>query len=95
MFKFIFGLAGLLVVLAIVASLAKTQLGSIAQIGKPASPGLAAPGGAGSPGPAPPDGADAATPGAQQQIQGIQQSVRERTAEALQEGMQRNQRDLP
>jgi hypothetical protein len=39
--------------------------------------------------------AGAEMPTAQQQIQGVQQSVRDRTADALQQGVQRNQRAQP
>lgn len=39
--------------------------------------------------------AGAEMPSAQQQIQGVQQSVRDRTADALQQGVQRNQRAQP
>ena len=39
--------------------------------------------------------AGAEMPTAQQQIQGVQQSVRDRTAAALQQGVQRNQRAQP
>ena len=39
--------------------------------------------------------AGAEVPTAQQQIQGVQQSVRDRTADALQQGMQRSQRAQP
>ena len=112
MLRVIFGFLGLLVVLAIVSSLAKTQLGAIGQIGQtttrvqspPGSEGSAAGGSAGSMagravGGARLDGfaatAGAEMPTAQQQIQGVQQSVRDRTAEALQQGMQRNQRSQP
>jgi len=112
MLKVIFGFLGLLVVLAIVSSLAKTQLGAIGQIGQTTtrvlgptgSDGSAASGSAGSMagravGGARLDGfaatAGAEMPTAQQQIQGVQQSVRDRTADALQQGVQRNQRAQP
>ena len=112
MLRVIFGFLGLLVVLAIVSSLAKTQLGAIGQIGQtttrmsspPGSDGSAADGSAGSMagravGGARLDGfaatAGAEMPTAQQQIQGVQQSVRDRTADALQQGVQRNQRAQP
>lgn len=112
MLKVIFGFLGLLVVLAIVSSLAKTQLGAIGQIGQTTtrvqgaagSGGAAAEGSAGSMagravGGARLDGfaatAGAEMPTAQQQIQGVQQSVRDRTTDALQQGMQRNQRAQP
>jgi len=112
MLKVIFGFLGLLVVLAIVSSLAKTQLGAIGQIGQTTtrvlgptgSDGSAAGGSAGSVagkavGGARLDGfaatAGAEMPTAQQQIQGVQQSVRDRTADALQQGVQRNQRAQP
>ena len=112
MLRVIFGFLGLLVVLAIVSSLAKTQLGAIGQIGQTTT---RAPGTSGSEGSAAGDSAGsmagravggarldgfAATAGAemptaQQQIQGVQQSVRDRTADALQQGVQRNQRAQP
>jgi hypothetical protein len=112
MLKAIFGLVGLLVVLAIVSSLAKTQLGAIGQIGQSTtrvhSPSVSdsatADGGVGSVagravGGARLDGfaatAGAEIPTAQQQIQGVQQSVRSRTIDAVQQGMQRNQRAQP
>ena len=112
MFKAIFGVLGLLIALAIVSSLAKTQLGALGQIGQSTtrvhSPSgndsSAADSNSGSVagravGGARLDGFGAAAgaemPSAQQQIQGVQQSARDRTTEALQEGMQRNQRALP
>lgn len=112
MLRVIFGFLGLLIVLAIVSSLAKTQLGAIGQIGQTttreqspsgsddAVAGGSAGGMAGrAVGGARLDGfsatAGAEMPTAQQQIQGVQQSVRDRTADALQQGMQRNQRAQP
>ena len=108
MLRVIFGFLGLLVVLAIVSSLAKTQLGAIGQIGQtttrmqsaPGSDGAAAGNMAGrAVGGARLDGfaatAGAEVPTAQQQIQGVQQSVRDRTVDALQQGMQRSQRAQP
>jgi hypothetical protein len=112
MFRAIFGVLGLLIALAIVSSLAKTQLGAIGQIGQTTTrvhstsdnDRSAADGNAGSVagravGGARLDGfaatAGAEMPSAQQQIQGVQQSVRDRTADALQQGVQRNQRAQP
>jgi hypothetical protein len=112
MLKVIFGFVGLLLVLAIVGSLAKNQLRAIGQIGQtttrthapPNRDGAVTDGNAGSVagravGGARLDGfaatAGAEIPTAQQQIQGVQQSVRNRTTEALQQGAQRNQRAQP
>lgn len=109
MLKVIFGFLGLLVVLAIVSSLAKTQLGAIGQIGQTATrlPDASAPAGDAGTGSmagravggARLDGfaatAGAEMPTAQQQIQGVQQSVRDRTADALQKGAQARQRATP
>jgi hypothetical protein len=112
MFKIIFGFLGLMVVLAIVSSLAKNQLGAIGQIGQATTrvhgpsgdDGAAGGGSAGSMagravGGARLDGfaatAGAEMPTAQQQIQGVQQSVRDRTSDALQQGVQRSQRAQP
>jgi len=115
MLKAIFGFVGLLLVLAIVGSLAKTQLRALGQIGgatarvhgPSAQDGTAPDGGAG-------DGssmagravgehrldafgatAGAEMPSAQQQIRGVQQSVRDRTVDALKQGAQRDQREQP
>jgi hypothetical protein len=112
MLKAIFGFLGLMIALAIVSSLAKTQLGAIGQIGQTTtrvhSPSSSdsvavdenassvagrAVGGARLDGFAATAGAE--IPSAQQQIQGVQQSVRDRTANALQQGAQRNQRVQP
>lgn len=108
MLKLIFGFLGLLVVLAIVSSLAKTQLGAIGQIGQtttrlPAGADTGdgstgsmagrAVGGARLDGFAATAGAE--MPTAQQQIQGVQQSVRNRTADALQKGAQSRERTTP
>ena len=110
MLKIIFGFLGLLVVLAIVSSLAKTQLGAIGQIGQTTTrvPAAASDdsgaGNAGSMagravGGARLDGvaatAGAEMPTAQQQIRGVQQSVRDRTADALQKGAQSRERATP
>jgi hypothetical protein len=109
MLKAIFGFVGVLIVLAIVGSLGKKQLQAIDQMGQAttrvqsatASDGGGrvgsvagqAVGGARLDGFAATAGAE--VPTAQQQIQGIQQSVRDRTADALQQGVQRNQRARP
>lgn len=110
MLKAIFGFVGLLVALAIVSSLAKTQLGAIGQIGETTtrvhrsatsdsadtsvnSMAGRAVGGARLDGFAATAGAE--EPTVQQQVQGVQQSVRNRTADALQQGVQRNQRAQP
>jgi hypothetical protein len=112
MLKAIFGFLGLLLVLVIVSSLAKTQLGAIGRIGQtttrvqsPSSNNDAAAGDSASSmagravGGARLDGfaatAGAEVPTVQQQIQGVQQSVRDRTVDALQQGVQRNQRAQP
>lgn len=109
MLKVIFGFLGLLVVLAIVSSLAKTQLGAIGQIGQTTTrlPAGADTGDGSSTGSmagravggARLDGfaatAGAEMPTAQQQIQGVQQSVRNRTADALQKGAQSRERATP
>jgi hypothetical protein len=112
MFKAIFGFVGILVVLAVVGSLMKNQLGALGMIGQattrvhgpsPAGTG-ASPGEVGgmagrAVGGARLDGfaatAGAEMPSAQAQIQGVQQSVRDRTAAALQQGVQRSQRAQP
>jgi hypothetical protein len=112
MLKAIFGVVGLLIALAIVSSLAKTQLGALGQIGQTTtrvhgaagSDSTTAEGSVGGTagravGGARLDGfaatAGAEIPTVQQQVQGVQQSVRDRTADALQQGMQRNQRAQP
>lgn len=112
MLKAIFGFVGLLVALAIVSSLTKTQLSAIGQIGQTTTrvhssastdgTTVADPGGSTAGravGEARLDGfaatAGAEIPTVQQQVQGVQQSVRNRTADALQQGMQRNQRAQP
>lgn len=109
MLKAAFGFVGILIVLAIVGSLGKKQLQAIDQMGRTATrvQSANAPDGGGSVGSvagkavggARLDGfaatAGAEMPTAQQQIQGIQQSVRDRTADALQQGVQRNQRAQP
>jgi hypothetical protein len=109
MLKVIFGFGGILVVLAIVASLGKKQLQAINQMGQSTTriPASAADGGSidsmagravgGSrlDGFAATAGAGAELPSAQQQIQGVQQSIRDRTSDALQQGAQRNQRAQP
>ena len=112
MVKVIFGLLGLLIVLAIVSSLAKTQLGAIGQLGQTttravnaqtgtsdsdAGSGVGAAagkavGGARLDGFAATAGVGAAGPDtAQAQIKGLQQSVRDRTNQALQQGANRPQ----
>ncbi|MGL6113213.1 MAG: hypothetical protein ACRC2B_24235 [Rubrivivax sp.] len=112
MFKAIFGVLGLLIALAIVSSLAKTQLSAMGQIGQTTTRVKSPSGSAGTAeddsaasvagravGGARLDGfaatAGAEMPNAQQQIQGVQQSVRDRTADALAQGAQRNQRAQP
>jgi hypothetical protein len=109
MLKAIFGFVGVLIVLAIVGSLGKKQLQAIDQMGQATTrvQSATASDGGGSVGSvagkavggARLDGfaatAGAEVPTAQQQIQGIQQSVRDRTADALQQGVQRNQRAMP
>jgi hypothetical protein len=102
MFKALFGVLGLLIAMAVVSSLAKTQLGAIGQIGQMTTRVLGSSGG---------DGAAAAgrtagevrlggvaaipgsaTPTVPQQAQGMQQSVLEGTREALDQGEQRYKR---
>jgi hypothetical protein len=114
MFKAIFGVLGLLITLAVVSSLAKTQFGAIGQMlggqtttrvhSSSNNSGSSTDSSAGSVtgravGGARLDGfaatAGAEMPSAQQQIQGVQQSVRDRTATSLQQGVQRNQRAQP
>ena len=41
------------------------------------------------------EGTGAEVPSAQQQIQGVQQSIRDRSTDALQQGVQRNRRAQP
>jgi hypothetical protein len=87
MLKAIFGLLGLAVVLAIAGSLAKSQLGAIAQLGQTTArvlgpPGLAATAGA----PMPP---------AQPRAREVQKSVFERQDDALQQSEQRYKRADP
>ncbi len=110
MLKIVFGLVGLVIVLAMVSSLAKTQLGAIGQIGQGAmrwlSPDTATDSAATVGSQAPKavgakrlDGF-AATAGAEmptvpQQAQGVQQSVFERTDSALQQSVQRYKRADP
>jgi hypothetical protein len=110
MLKIVFGMLGLLIVLAIVSSLAKTQLGAIGQLGQTttravnAQTGTAdsgsdagsmagkAVGGARLDGFAATAGVGAAGPDtAQAQIKGLQQSVRDKTNQALQQGANRPQ----
>jgi hypothetical protein len=114
MIRVIFGLLGLVIVLAIVSSLAKTQLGALGQLGQATTRAVNASTGTA-------DGGDSvgsmagkavggarldafgATAGigaegpntAQAQIQGIQQSVRDRTNEALRKGVERSNRAQP
>jgi len=109
MLKAIFGFVGILIVLAIVGSLGKKQLQAIDQMGQATArvPSAASPNGGSSVesvagkavGGARLDAfgatAGAEMPTAQQQIQGIQQSTRDRTTDALQQGVQRNQRAMP
>lgn len=111
MLKAIFGFVGVLIVLAIVGSIGKKQLQAIDQMGRTttrvqASPAADESAGAGSvagkavggarlDGFAATAGIGAEAPSAQAQIQGIQQSVRDRTADALQQGVQRSQRSQP
>lgn len=107
MLKAIFGFVGLLLVLAIVGSIGKKQLQAIDRIAPATTrvPSAAGPDGtiespaARAVGGARLDAfgatAGAEPPTAQGQIQGIQQSVRDRTADALQQGVQRNQRAQP
>ncbi|MEP7281686.1 MAG: hypothetical protein ABI696_06880 [Rubrivivax sp.] len=113
MLKVIFGALGLLIVLAIVGSLAKNQLGAPGQLGQTATRAADATAGTsdssstGSMAGKAVGGArlDAfgATAGigaegpdtAQAQIKGIQQSVRDRTNNALQQGTERNSRAQP
>lgn len=109
MLKAIFGLLGLAVVLAIVSSLAKTQLGAIGQIGQttarvlsPVGSDRAAAGGsmAGrTVGGARPDGfpatAGAPKPTAQSPARAAQKSVFERQDDALQQSEQRYKRADP
>jgi hypothetical protein len=112
MFRAIFGVLGLLIVLAIVGSLAKNQLAALGQIGssrtaKSQTPGaepgrdtaaagdaaMKAVGGArlqAFP------GANAAEPlDAQAQIKGIQNDMRDRANQALQQGVERSNRAQP
>ena len=112
MFKAIFGILGLLITLAVVSSLGKTQLAAIGQLGQTTtrvhspsgSADAAAQGSAGSMagravGGARLDGfaatAGAEMPTAQQQIQGVQKSVVERTNNAWQQSEQRYKRADP
>lgn len=109
MLKVIFGFLGLLIALAVVASLMKTQLGALGQLGKsttrvhsstPAADSGStgsmagkAVGGARLDGFAATAGAD--MPSAQAQIQGVQQDVRARTVDALQQGVERSNKAQP
>jgi hypothetical protein len=109
MLRAIFGVLGLLIVLAIVGSLAKNQLSALGQLGQtttrvhsPTPPETS--GNVGSMagravGGARLDGfgatAGAEMPSAQAQIQGVQQSIRERTVDALQQGVQRSNNAQP
>jgi hypothetical protein len=109
MLRAIFGVLGLLIVLAIVGSLAKNQLAAIGQIGKTTtrvqsptpvesssnvgSMAGRAVGGARLDGFGATAGAE--MPSAQAQIQGVQQSIRERTVDALQQGVQRSNNAQP
>ncbi|MBN8510192.1 MAG: hypothetical protein J0L57_16490 [Burkholderiales bacterium] len=108
MLKAIFGFVGVLLVLAIVGSLGKKQLQAISQMetSTRVPSATASDGGSGGDpvagkavGGARLDAfgatAGADMPSAQAQIQGVQQSVRDRTADALQQGMQRNQHAQP
>jgi len=108
MFKAIFGLLGLLIALAIVSSLAKTQLGAIGQIGQKATRVLSLSGGDGKTaddsvgravGGARLDGfaatAGAEAPSAQKQVQGVQQSVIGRTNDAWRQSEERYKRADP
>jgi hypothetical protein len=112
MFKLIFGVLGLLIALAIISSLMKTQLGALGQIGQTTTRVQKAAGGDGS---SPTSGAGsiagravggarldgfAATAGAeaptpQQQLQGVQKSVFDRTDEAWRQSEQRYKRADP
>ena len=113
MFKAIFGVLGLLIVLAMVSSLAKTQLSAIGQIGQTTtrvhSPSgsdeaAASQGSTGSMAGRAVSGArldgfaataGAEMPTAQQQIQGVQKSVVDRTNNAWQQSEQRYKRADP
>ena len=109
MLKAIFGLLGLAVVLAIVGSLAKTQLGAIGQIGQTTARVLGPAGGdraaadgsvAGRRvGGARPDGyaaiAGTPLPTEQPQARAAQKSVFERQDDALQQSVQRYKRADP
>jgi hypothetical protein len=85
--KALFGVLALVIVLAIVGSLAKTQLSGTGLAGRAASAERAA--SLAAERPAPP----AAT--VPEQSQSMQQQARDRTTRALQQGVERNQRADP
>jgi hypothetical protein len=97
MLKAIFGLLGLAVVLAIVGSLAKNQLGAIGQIGQAAArvlgPAGRTAGGAAPVGLAATAGAP--MPPTQPRARDVQKSVFERQDDALQQSEQRYRRAEP
>jgi hypothetical protein len=110
MLKAIFGFLGLLIALAVVASLMKTQLGALGQIGQSTTrvQSSATTTDAGSStgsmagkavGGARLDAfgatAGADMPSGQAAIQGVQNNVRDRTVDALQKGVERSNRAQP
>jgi hypothetical protein len=110
MLKAIFGFLGLLLALAVVASLMKTQLGALGQIGQSTTrvqSSAATPdstNGTGSMAGKAVGGArldafgataGADMPSGQAAIQGVQNNVRDRTVDALQKGVERSNRAQP
>jgi hypothetical protein len=109
MLKAIFGFLGLLIALAVIASLMKTQLGALGQLGQSTtrvqsstttestgstnSMAGKAVGGARLDAFGATAGAD--MPSGQAAIQGVQNNVRDRTVDALQKGVERSNKAQP